>query len=100
MEQKITESRSLLTIPLEIRNQIYELILSGNVILFMSTPSSPLRHCLCPSKGQKFHFLQYSEGDGLWWCRCGSHSKESATYKRLSLLLTCQQMYVTRCVPP
>lgn len=95
MGDEVTNHSTLLTIPLEIRNQIYGLILGGKVILFILTPGSQLRHCLCPAKGQKFHFIRYTDGDGSW-SHCGSHH-EPVTYERLPLLLTCRQMYVT-CV--
>ncbi|OOQ87362.1 hypothetical protein PEBR_17174 [Penicillium brasilianum] len=92
MGTEVPKYSSLLTIPLEIRNQIYDLILGGQVILFISTQGTQLRHCLCPAKDQKFHFIQYIDGDSSW-SHCGSHRKAPATYKRLPLLLTCRQIY-------
>lgn len=85
------DSAFLLKLPVEIRHRIYELIFGDNVIAFILTGGPRLRHCVCPQKNQKYHFLSYKLNDGTW-CECLTHDKDSE--KRLPLLLTCRQMYV------
>lgn len=95
-ETKQDDSAFLVKLPVEIRHRIYELIFEDKVIAFMLSGGPKLRHCVCPSKGQKYHFLGYKIQDGSW-CKCLTHDKDS-TSKRLPLLLTCRQMYVPFCL--
>jgi hypothetical protein len=93
---KQNNSAFLVKLPLELRHRVYELIFEDKVIAFMLSGGPKLRHCVCPSKGQKYHFLGYDIQDGSW-CKCLMHDKDS-TSKRLPLLLTCRQVYVSSCL--
>lgn len=90
---KQNDSSFLVKLPVEIRHRIYELVFEDKVIAFMLSGGPKLRHCVCLFKGEKYHFLGYKIQDGSW-CDCLTHDKDSAS-KRLPLLLTCRQMYVT-----
>jgi hypothetical protein len=90
---KQNDSAFLVELPVEIRHRIYELLFEDKIIAFMLSGGPKLRHCVCPSKGQKYHFLGYKIQDGSW-CDCLTHDKDSTSQKRLPLLLTCRQMYV------
>lgn len=86
-------SAFLVKLPVEIRYQIYELIFGDKLVAFMLTGGPKLRHCICPFKGRKYHFLSYKIEDGSW-CACVTHDKDPTRQKRLPILLTCRQMYV------
>ncbi|KAL5042617.1 hypothetical protein BDW71DRAFT_211058 [Aspergillus fruticulosus] len=87
----------LLNLPLKVRYQIYELVFTDKVLAF--TPgwgNPPLLHGVCPLAGRKFHMLAGNLNDNTQWCDCLVHVEQNnlaGTQSRLSLLLTCRQIY-------
>ncbi|KAL4802225.1 hypothetical protein BDV18DRAFT_154302 [Aspergillus unguis] len=86
---------SLLTLPLELRQGIYKLILGDKIIIFVHDEDAALKlsHCVCPTPGKNCHWL-LADDKTMW---CNSHTnwndREDATRRRLPLLLTCRQIY-------
>ncbi|KAL4913972.1 hypothetical protein BDW62DRAFT_191382 [Aspergillus aurantiobrunneus] len=86
------KSAFLAKLPIEIRYHIYELVFGDKIIAFTPGAGSEIRHCLCPTKGEKFHWFSWQLDDCTSWCYCITHDRETIS-SRIPLLLTCRQIY-------
>lgn len=102
------KSAFLEKLPLEIRHQIYELVLGDNIIII-----TPVRRrvwqCFCRARGEKFHWFTRAWLEDIR-AHCRTHEVqipdegyrrevEEVRGNRLSVLLTCRQMYVPHSSP-
>ncbi|KAL2822217.1 hypothetical protein BDW59DRAFT_163810 [Aspergillus cavernicola] len=86
------KSAFLAKLPVEIRYQIYELVFGDKIIAFTPGGGSDIRHCVCPAKGEKFHWFSWKTNNSTSWCYCTTHEREAIS-SRLLLLLPCCQIY-------
>ncbi|RDW76440.1 uncharacterized protein DSM5745_06432 [Aspergillus mulundensis] len=87
------KSAFLTKLPVEIRLHIYKLVFGDKVIAFTFGGGPNIRHCLCPEKGRKFHWICWESSDSnTTWCQCDTHENPEPV-ARLPLLLTCWQIY-------
>ncbi|KAL4805614.1 hypothetical protein BDV18DRAFT_141388 [Aspergillus unguis] len=83
---------SLLSLPLEIRYEIYKLVFGNKTIGLVGHTDPRLCHGVCRIKGQKFHWFTCGPEDEPGWFKCVVH-KNTQSQPRLPLLLTCRQIY-------